>query len=148
MLAGYPPFFDDNPFGIYEKILANKPVFPAHFDSSARDLIKKLLSSDRTKRLGNMKGGAEDVKRHKWFKGVDWQALYDRRIPVGFSASLFSLSCSRCRFVLMFPRFGFLFLLCHAIMINRVRSSPLRHMRATHGTLRNTQRRRKRTIDL
>ena len=21
MLAGYPPFFDDNPFGIYEKIL-------------------------------------------------------------------------------------------------------------------------------
>jgi serine/threonine protein kinase len=24
MLAGYPPFFDDNPFGIYEKILAGR----------------------------------------------------------------------------------------------------------------------------
>ena len=24
MLVGYPPFFDSNPFGLYEKILLNK----------------------------------------------------------------------------------------------------------------------------
>ena len=28
MLAGYPPFFDDNPFGIYEKILSGKIDWP------------------------------------------------------------------------------------------------------------------------
>eukprot|EP00171_Calliarthron_tuberculosum_P008091 IDg8091t1 len=28
MLAGFPPFFDDNPFGIYEKILAGKIDWP------------------------------------------------------------------------------------------------------------------------
>ena len=55
MLAGYPPFYDDNPFGIYEKILAAKVVFPSHFDENAKDLIKKLLTSDRTKRLGNLR---------------------------------------------------------------------------------------------
>ena len=55
MLAGYPPFFDDNPFGIYEKILAGRIYFPPHFDSTAKDLIKKLLTADRTKRLGNLK---------------------------------------------------------------------------------------------
>ncbi|CAB4413709.1 unnamed protein product [Rhizophagus irregularis] len=80
MLAGYPPFFDDNPFGIYEKILAGKIQFPSHFDPNAKDLIKRLLTSDRTKRLGNLRGGSEDVKKHKWFRGVDWQGLYDRRV--------------------------------------------------------------------
>lgn len=52
MLAGYPPFYDENPFGIYQKILNGKVDFPKHIDSKAKDLIKKLLSQDRTKRLG------------------------------------------------------------------------------------------------
>nr|XP_053641429.1 cAMP-dependent protein kinase catalytic subunit 3-like [Cherax quadricarinatus] len=55
MLAGYPPFFDDNPFGIYEKILGGRVEWPRHLDTSAKDLVKKLLTQDRTKRLGNMK---------------------------------------------------------------------------------------------
>ena len=44
MLAGYPPFYDENPFGIYEKILLGRLSFPFHFDSNSRDLIKKLLT--------------------------------------------------------------------------------------------------------
>ncbi|KAJ3409557.1 hypothetical protein CcCBS67573_g00564 [Chytriomyces confervae] len=75
MLAGYPPFFDDNPFGIYEKILAGKLVFPAHFDVNAKDLIKRLLTADRTKRLGNLQRGSDDIKKHRWFRGVDWNGL-------------------------------------------------------------------------
>lgn len=71
----YPPFYDENPFGIYQKILANKLEFPRHFDVHAKDLVKKLLQSDRTKRLGCLKNGAEDIKKHKWFKGYDWAAL-------------------------------------------------------------------------
>lgn len=31
-LRRYPPFFDDNPFGIYQKILAGKLEFPRHLD--------------------------------------------------------------------------------------------------------------------
>jgi protein kinase X len=54
MLAGYPPFYDENPFGIYQKILNGKIDFPKHIDSKAKDLIKKLLSQDRTKRLGKV----------------------------------------------------------------------------------------------
>lgn len=55
MLVGYPPFYDENPFGIYEKILSGKIEWPRHIDPSAKDLVKKLLTNDRTKRLGNMK---------------------------------------------------------------------------------------------
>jgi serine/threonine protein kinase len=80
MLAGYPPFFDDNPFGIYEKILGGRIQFPSHFDPNAKDLIRKLLAADRTRRLGNLKGGAVDIKTHKWFKGVDWDQLYQKRV--------------------------------------------------------------------
>ena len=75
MLAGYPPFYDENPFGIYQKILAGRIEFPRHFDFHAKDLVKKLLVADRTKRLGNLKNGAEDIKKHKWFKGFDWNSL-------------------------------------------------------------------------
>ncbi|KAG2180637.1 hypothetical protein INT44_003644 [Umbelopsis vinacea] len=80
MLAGYPPFYDDNSFGIYEKILAGKVMFPAHFDPYAKDLLKRLLVGDRSRRLGNLKGGAEDVKRHKWFRGVDWFGLLEKKV--------------------------------------------------------------------
>ena len=34
-----------------------------------QDLIKKLLTADRTKRFGCLKAGAADIKSHKWFKG-------------------------------------------------------------------------------
>src|SRR4051794_9223475 len=80
MLAGYPPFYDENPFGIYQKILAGKIEFPKHFDPNAKDLVKKLLTADRTKRFGCLKDGAEDIKQHKWFKSVDWLKVFQRKI--------------------------------------------------------------------
>jgi serine/threonine protein kinase len=80
MLAGYPPFFDDNPFGIYEKILAGRIQFPTHFHVHAKDFIRRLLTADRVQRLGNLRGGAGDVKRHKWFRGVDWDGLKARTV--------------------------------------------------------------------
>jgi protein kinase X len=84
MLVGYPPFFDDNPFGIYEKILAGKIDWPKHIDPVARDLIKKLLVQDRTKRLGNMKNGTDDVKNHRWFRGITWEDVHKRKLEVPF----------------------------------------------------------------
>ncbi|XP_076453547.1 cAMP-dependent protein kinase catalytic subunit PRKX-like [Babylonia areolata] len=80
MLVGYPPFYADNPFGIYEKILAGKVEWPKYIDLVAKDLIKKLLVQDRTRRLGNMKNGADDIKRHKWFKSVDWESVVAKKL--------------------------------------------------------------------
>jgi len=78
MLAGYPPFYDEEPWGTYQKILDGRLDFPSHFSRSARDLIKKLLQADLTKRYGNLKGGARDIKMHPWFAGVDWGAMIRR----------------------------------------------------------------------
>jgi len=61
--------------------LAGKLEFPRHFETHARDLIRKLLTADRTKRIGNLKNGAEDIKKHKWYRGLNWAALYNKNIP-------------------------------------------------------------------
>lgn len=88
MLAGYPPFFDVTPFGIYKKVLEGRVEFPRHFDVKAKDLIKRLLVHDRTKRIGCLKGGSEDLKKHKWFKGLDWDLLLNRSIKPPFEPNV------------------------------------------------------------
>ena len=84
MLAGYPPFYDENPFGIYQKILKGAIDFPRHMDPLAKDLVKKLLTPDRTKRFGCLLNGAEDIKSHKWFAKTDWTAMFQRAVKVPF----------------------------------------------------------------
>lgn len=93
MLVGYPPFYDDNPFGIYEKILSCKVDWPRQMDPVAKDLLKKLLVPDRTKRLGNMKNGGEDIRRHRWFKHLDWDDVYKRKLTVSVQLLFSHFKC-------------------------------------------------------
>ncbi|ESO03263.1 hypothetical protein HELRODRAFT_80468, partial [Helobdella robusta] len=79
MLVGYPPFYDETPFGIYEKILDGKVEWPKMFNPVVKDLIRKLLVPDRSKRFGSMKNGADDVKCHRWFRGINWLDVYDKK---------------------------------------------------------------------
>lgn len=84
MLAGHPPFYDEDHFKLYEKILICKPRFPSHFDPLAKDLVKRILTPDLSKRYGNLKGGSSDIKRHKWFVGLDWDQLVNLQIPAPY----------------------------------------------------------------
>lgn len=38
-----------------------------------------VLTFDRTRRIGASKNGAEDIKKHKWYRGLNWAALYNRQ---------------------------------------------------------------------
>merc|ERR1712238_49820 len=84
MIVGYPPFVDEDPMGIYQKILSGKIVFPKVFDKDAKGLVKKLLTADLGKRYGNLKNGVDDIKQHKWFKSINWQDLLDKKLPPPF----------------------------------------------------------------
>jgi len=75
MLAGYPPFYDDEPLRIYQKILQGNIKWPYHFSADAKDFISQLLVADPSKRLGSSKRGAATIKEHPWFKTVDWQDI-------------------------------------------------------------------------
>ena len=45
----------------------------------ARDLIAGLCTLNPSERLGNLSDGANQIKSHPFFNGVDWDALYYRR---------------------------------------------------------------------
>jgi len=84
MLVGYPPFFDDDPYEIYEKIVAGKVKYPNFMKPTAKDLINNLLQTDLSKRFGNLKDGVNDIKNHKWFAGIDWVALAQCKVQPPF----------------------------------------------------------------
>lgn len=81
MLAGYPPFYDDNPIGIYQKIMDGYYEFPPYIEAKVRDLIRSFLCADQSLRMGCSPAGAEEIKNHKWFRGVDWQMVLKRQVP-------------------------------------------------------------------
>ena len=81
MLAGFTPFTEENSVTndveIYGNILRKDVIFPGHFSASASNLIKKLCHRDPAKRCGWATGNVRDAKRHRWFRGFDWQALIE-----------------------------------------------------------------------
>jgi serine/threonine protein kinase len=81
MLTGEPPFVDDDPMRIYQKILSNKLNFPKKgYEKSARWLTKKFLTSDLTKRYGCLKNESIDVKKAEWFKDTIWSKLIQKQL--------------------------------------------------------------------
>lgn len=80
MLAGEPPFVDNDPMGIYQQILSGKINFTRGYDKNAKSLTKKLLTSDLTKRYGCLKGGASDIKKCKWFNEMKWDKLIRKEL--------------------------------------------------------------------
>ena len=52
LLTGFPPFYSQNPYDIYNKVLNEKPKFPEFLDFKAKDLISKLLCRKEEDRLG------------------------------------------------------------------------------------------------
>ncbi|ONK74442.1 uncharacterized protein A4U43_C03F6290 [Asparagus officinalis] len=77
MLVGYPPFYSEDPMSTCRKIVnwRNHLKFPeeAKLSPEAKDLISKLLCNVE-QRLGTR--GAHEIKAHPWFKGVQWDRLY------------------------------------------------------------------------
>lgn len=87
MLTGLPPFYNQNLHVMYEKIVRGKLTFPAYLSSSARSVLTGLLTRDPKLRLG-ARGGIEDLKRHPFFDGLDWDKLYRKEIIPPFKPAV------------------------------------------------------------
>ena len=77
---GYPPFYDNDQFVTYQKILSGKIEFPRHFDYAAKQVLRKLLHIDQAQRLGSARDGGEEIKREPWFVAVSWKDVYFRKM--------------------------------------------------------------------
>ena len=78
MLIGYPPFkFDKNNFNIN---IFNKEIFyPNSFTEEAKLFLKDILIVDPNKRLGSGKNGVENIKKHPFFNGINWEDLENKK---------------------------------------------------------------------
>jgi hypothetical protein len=52
----------------FRRILQAEPCIPDNISNEVSDFILKLLTKDSRQRLGGGKDGAEDLKRHPFFK--------------------------------------------------------------------------------
>ena len=82
MLVGYPPFCAETQTETWRKIMNWKESlqFPDECDISpeARDLILRLIC-DHKNRLGT--NGADEIKKHPFFKGIDWEKIRKTKAP-------------------------------------------------------------------
>jgi cGMP-dependent protein kinase len=84
-LAGYTPFVGSEANEIFAEIQRYQKhyprvAFPSHFPKPAQAMLKELLHPKSAQRLGNLKNGARDVKRHPYFAGYDWNALVSKEV--------------------------------------------------------------------
>ena len=85
MLCGFTPFWDGgSPVKIYENILKGRVKYPPYIHHDAQDLLVQLITSDLTKRLGNLHGGPNDIKSHAWFSEVTWERLVKKDIDAPY----------------------------------------------------------------
>ena len=90
MLTGAPPFTAENRKKTIEKILKSKLNLPPYLTPDARDLIRKLLKRSPLQRLGSGSEDAELIKRHAFFRHINWNDLLLRRAEPPIKPSLVS----------------------------------------------------------
>lgn len=56
----------------YRKALSGQVQIPDHFTVAVANLIRKLLHTDQSKRLGRTVGGTTAIMCHRWFANFDW----------------------------------------------------------------------------
>ncbi|KAG0261804.1 Serine/threonine kinase [Mortierella polycephala] len=84
MLLGKSPFRGDDEDEIFEAILEDEILYPINMSRDSVSILQKLLTRDPEKRLGSGKTDAEEIRRHPFFKGVNWQDILDKKVPPPF----------------------------------------------------------------
>lgn len=84
MLTGYTPFYSQTHMKTYEKILRCEVQYPNYLSPTVVDLLQRLITKNLSQRLGNLNGGAADVKAHPWFAEVVWEKLLNRSIETPY----------------------------------------------------------------
>ncbi|KFM26059.1 cAMP-dependent protein kinase catalytic subunit alpha [Auxenochlorella protothecoides] len=84
MVAWTPPFHQEERAVMFRAICSANYTMPAYFSKDLKDLIRRLLNKQPSRRLGTVQGGVSDIRKHPWFAGFDWSALVSQRMPAPF----------------------------------------------------------------
>jgi len=80
LCIGIPPFYHQNLHSMYQKIRTESPKFPGSMSKSCQDLIVRFLIRNPKERLGSGPRDVEEVKRHDWFAGLNWEDLLAKKV--------------------------------------------------------------------
>ena len=80
MLVGITPFFTNRKEDIFHNIEFGELRIPEFVSEEAASLLRGLLQRDPSKRLGGSIKDAQEIKEHPYFKDVDWDKVYNKKI--------------------------------------------------------------------
>lgn len=84
MITQQSPFRGETEDEIYDSIIASEPSFPTNMTTETASLIQSLLTKDPTRRLGSGTNGSNEVMAHAFFRGVNWDDIYQKRVQAPF----------------------------------------------------------------
>ena len=89
MLYNIPPFFTDEESEIKQIIINTELKFPKNppISNNLKDLINKLLKKKFNERLG-YENGFEDIKKHEFFKGFNFDDLLSKKIEAPYKPKI------------------------------------------------------------
>lgn len=88
MLLGQAPFRGDDEDEIFDAILEDEPLYPIHMPPDSVSILHKLLTRDPSKRLGAGPTDADEIKAHPFFRDVNWDDMFHKRVPPPFIPTL------------------------------------------------------------
>ncbi|CAG8631517.1 8397_t:CDS:2, partial [Paraglomus occultum] len=75
---------------IFDAILEDEILYPINMSRDSVSILQRLLTRDPERRLGSGKGDAEEIKRHPFFKGVNWDDMLAKKVPPPFYPTISS----------------------------------------------------------
>ena len=88
MLVGRSPFEVPSKLVSNDFLLKNVDYSSEFLSEDSIDIIKGLLKVDNKKRLGYGKEGIYDIKKHIFFRDINWEMLYDKKVKPEFVPEL------------------------------------------------------------
>ncbi|XP_069369418.1 serine/threonine-protein kinase N2 [Paralichthys olivaceus] len=112
MLVGESPFPGDDEEEVFDSIVNDDVRFPRFLSPESVSLVQKLLQKNPETRLGAGEEDASEIKRHRFFQGMDWDALLAKKLKPPFlpvirapqDVSNFDEEFTRLKPVLTLPR--------------------------------------------
>jgi serine/threonine protein kinase len=90
MLLQQSPFRGEDEDEIYDAILADEPLYPIHMPRDSVSILQKLLTREPDQRLGSGPTDAQEIMSQPFFRNINWDDVYHKRIQPPFQPTISS----------------------------------------------------------